>query len=80
MSSEKGGGRTLIIVRRTLTEPKTALAGVILDTSFARFITSMATFNNERASSGRFCRGESASMVKSRETVRQAGCENGSKP
>ena len=38
----------------------------MLDTSFARFIASMATFNDERASSRRFCRRESASMVGSR--------------
>ena len=39
-----GGGYTLIIVRRELTEPKTALAGAMLATSFARFMASMATF------------------------------------
>jgi len=37
----------LIIVRRMLAEPKTALAGVILETSFARFKPSMATFKDE---------------------------------
>jgi len=30
-----------------LTDPKTALAGVILETSFARFMASMAMFNEE---------------------------------
>jgi hypothetical protein len=39
---------TLIMARITLTEPKTALAGVILQTSFARFMASMAMFNEER--------------------------------
>ena len=39
--------RTLIIVRRTLTELKTALAGVMLEISFARFVASMATFSEE---------------------------------
>jgi len=32
-----------------LTEQKTALAGVMLETSFARFVASIATFNDERA-------------------------------
>ena len=63
-------GRTLIIVRRTLTEPNTALAGVILAASFARFVISMATFNKERGPSRRLCRREFASMVDSR-----GGCE-----
>ena len=40
---------TLNIVSRALTEAKTALAGVILETSFARFMASMATFSEERA-------------------------------
>jgi len=31
-----------------LTEPKTALAGVMLETSFARFKVSMVTFREER--------------------------------
>ena len=70
VSSEKSGERTLIIVRRTLTEPKTALAGVMLATSFARFKVSMATFNDERTSSRRFSCRESANMVESRD-----GCE-----
>ena len=41
-------GRTLIIARRTQAEPKTALAGVMLEISFARLRVSMATFNAER--------------------------------
>jgi hypothetical protein len=36
------------MVRRTPTEPNAATAGVILDSSFARFRPSMATFNEER--------------------------------
>ena len=39
---------TLTMVNTTLTEPKTALAGVTLEISFARFIASMDTFNVER--------------------------------
>jgi len=45
------GKHTLIIVKRMLTEPKTALAGVMLATSFARFKASMAAFNDERVRS-----------------------------
>jgi len=44
------------MVRRILTEPKTALAGVILETSFARFMVSMATFNEESVPSRPFGR------------------------
>jgi hypothetical protein len=33
--------------RIILTEPKTALAGVTLEASFARFMNSMAMFNDE---------------------------------
>ena len=39
--------RTLIVARRTLTVPKTALAGVVFEASFARFRTSMAAFNED---------------------------------
>ena len=42
---------TLIITRITLTKPKTTLAGVILETSFARFMASMVAFNAEIVSS-----------------------------
>jgi hypothetical protein len=38
----------LIIVRITLKQAKTGLAGTILQNSFARFETSMATFSEER--------------------------------
>ena len=51
MSSERlitGRKHTLIIVRRTLTEPKTAFAGVTLEISFARFMAWMAMFKEER--------------------------------
>ena len=63
MPSGKRRKLTLIITRRMLTEQKTALAGVILETSFARFMASMAAFNDEKALSRRFCRREFASMV-----------------
>ena len=47
---------TLIIVRTTLTEPKTAFAGVILEISFARFMASMTAFNVETTLSRSFGR------------------------
>lgn len=37
----------MIIVRRTAAEPNAALAGVIPEASFARFMASMAAFNKE---------------------------------
>ena len=46
---EKRRKRTTIIVRRIPTEPNMALAGVALETSFARFMASMAAFSKERA-------------------------------
>ena len=42
-----------MIVMIMLTVPKTALAGVTLETSFARFKVSMATSNEERTLSRR---------------------------
>ena len=57
---------TLIIVSRTLTDPKTALAGVMLETSFARFMASMAVFSDEIASSRRFGCLELEAMVETR--------------
>ena len=47
---------TLIIVRIRLKELKTALAGVMLQASFATFDTSMAALSEERAAPRRFCR------------------------
>ena len=46
---------TLIVVRRTLTEPKMALAGVTLAVSFARFKASMAVFKVEGGLSCPIC-------------------------
>jgi hypothetical protein len=54
---------TLIIVRRAMTDPNAALAGAMSTMSFARFMASMATFNEERASSRPFGRWELASIV-----------------
>ena len=76
-----GRKRTLTIVRRTLTEPKAAFAGVIPAISFARFRDSMATFNEERAPSRPFGRWEFVSIVGNRgsceKVARREGCEEG---
>jgi len=70
------------MVRTTLTEPKTALAGVMLEISFARLMASMATFNDERAPSRR--RWVFGSIVEAQgsreEAVRHAGCEERPEP
>ena len=70
------------MTRITLTEPKTALAGVALETSFARFMASIAAFNSETAPSRR--RWELASMVETggscEKTAWRAGCEKMPKP
>jgi len=57
---------TLTIVRRILTDPKTALAGVMLEISFARFMASMAMFNEEMVPSRPFDRWGLASIVETR--------------
>ena len=82
MSSEHlitGRKRTLIIVRRKLTEPKTAFAGVILEISFARFMVSMATFNEERVPPRPFGCWGLVSMIQteraSEKTMRGEGCD-----
>jgi hypothetical protein len=46
--------RTLIVVRMTAAEPKTALAGVMLEISFARVKASMNTFKVVTAPSRSF--------------------------
>ena len=45
-----------------MTEPKTTLAGVMLEASFARFKASMATFNEERVPPRPFGCWDSVSM------------------
>ena len=74
----------MIIVRIALTEPKTALAGVILESSFARFKASMAAFNAGIMLSRPLSRWGSASMVRTRgscnRTVWRECCEEDSKP
>jgi len=59
------------MVRRMLTDPKTAFAGVILETSFARFVASMATFSEEIILPRSFGRCDLVFMVKS-----EGRCEN----
>lgn len=63
------------MVRRTLTELKTALAGVTLEISFARFRVSMATFKAERTPSRPFGRGGGGSMAVTE--GRKAGWDEG---
>jgi len=46
--------------------PKAALAGVMLNTSFAIFMASIAAFNEERVVSGRFGRCDFVAMVETR--------------
>ena len=60
-----GRGRTyLIMVSRTPTGTKTALASVMLGTSFAKFKASVARFNGEVVLSCSFGRWGSAGIVK----------------
>jgi len=56
-------GRTLIIVRRTLTVPKTTGAGVMLVASLKTFKASMAALSDEMVTSRRFCRRDFVAMV-----------------
>ena len=73
-----------MVVRITPTEPKTALAGVTLESSFARFNASMDAFNTRIVPSRPLGRWDSASMVETRGsgegTVQCEGCEEGSEP
>ena len=58
-------------MRRTLTEPKTALAGVMLEISFARFVASMATSSEERTLPRPFGRWELLSMNRTKAVARE---------
>ena len=75
---------TLIIPRRKLTEPKTALAGAIVATSFVRFKASMAAFNTEIEPSRSLGCLDPAFMVETRgsceRAVRRRGYEGGCEP
>jgi len=50
----------------TLTVPNAALAGVMLNTSFAMFMASMAAFNKDSVVSGRFGRCDVVAMIETR--------------
>jgi len=71
-------------MRITLTVPKTALAGVILESSFARFRASMVAFNAEIVFSRPLGHWDSACMVETRGScegsVEREGCEKGFEP
>ena len=74
----------MIIVRITATEPKAALAGVMLSASFAMFIASIAAFKEDRVVSRPFCRWDFVSMVGIRGSYEKngsarAGCEGRSR-
>ena len=58
--------------------PKAALAGVMLEISFARFRVSMATFSEERALSRPFGRWDLASMVRMQGSCEKAVQRTGS--
>ena len=61
----------------TLTEPKIALAGVGLESSFTRFETSMIAFSTEMVLSGRSGRWDFGSLVVERQKSWRTGCANG---
>ena len=67
--------RTLIIVRRVLTEPNAALAGVIGKISFARFRASIVTFNEESVLSRPFGCWGLVFMVEIRSYGQQCGLQ-----
>ena len=70
--AEEKGDPTRIMVRRALSEPKTAKAGVMLDSSFARFRPSTATFSEERTPSRHFGRWELSAMVETQSSCKKA--------
>jgi len=76
--------RTLIIVKRTLTVPKTAGAGVMLVASFMIFKASMAVLSDERVASRRFCPWDFVAMVEAGGSCKRkmwhAGCVGGPDP
>ena len=84
IGEQKARRLTLTIVRMTTTEPKAALAGVILEASLARFKPSMVTFNTETMLPRPLGRWDSTFMVKTRgggeRTVRRAGRKEGLGP
>ena len=74
-----------MIARRTLTDPKTALAGVLLVISFTKLNASMKPFNTEMTLSRSLGCRDWVSMVEIRgrwgRTVQRKGCvKEGPKP
>ena len=63
--------RTLIIVSRALAEPKTAPAGVMLESSFARFRATMAASNFEKTPFRPFCWAEFIAISKIAVAIRK---------
>ena len=77
---EERTSRTLIMVRRMVTVPKTALAGVMLEISFARFRASMAILSEERTASRPFGRWDLVAIVGTRDSWEKAvGAQAGRK-
>ena len=80
---EKSSKHTLISVRRTMTEPKTAFAGGTHEV-FTGFRDSMAAFNAEVAPSRLFGCWDSVFMVETggsgERTVWREGCEEDPEP
>jgi len=68
------------MVRRMATDPKTALAGVMLESSLARFRPSMATSNEERIPSRPLRRWDLSVMVENEKAMRCEGCKGESEP
>jgi len=75
---------TLIMTRRAPTEPKVALACVILESSFARSRASIAPFNEERAPSGPFGCRDFAAMVETqgsrKKMIQHTDCKDEPEP
>jgi len=69
----EGEEGTLIILRRTLTVPKTALAGVMLEILSAIFMASMAAFSKETVFSRPFGRCDLGAMVEAQGNPRGSG-------
>ena len=60
-----------MVVRRALAEPNAALAGVILEVSFARLRAPMAVFNEDRAPSCPFDRLDLSAIVEIRVSCKE---------
>ena len=72
--SRRGMKLTLIVVRRIVTTPKTAGAGVMLEASFPMFTRPIATSSERIAASRLFCCLDLSVMVETRGRVLRKGC------